>query len=331
MMTTETQGTLPALEEMNAAAELVHAVMPATPQYRWPLLERRCGMEVWAKHENHSPVGAFKVRGGLVYIDHLRGAGAAVPGVVSATRGNHGQSIAFAARRFGIPAAIVVPEGNAREKNAAMRALGAELIVRGRDFQDASEAAAEIAAQRGWHQIPSFHPLLVRGVATYALEFFLGAPELDAVYVPVGMGSGICGMIAARNALGLRTAVIGVVAEGAPALALSLEAGTVVSHEVTTRAADGMACRTPSPDALAIIARGAERVIRVTDLEVESAIAAIFADTHNAVEGAGAAALAGLLQERDRWVDRRVGIVLSGANIDSSELGRILSAHGAAA
>ncbi|HEY7770807.1 threonine dehydratase [Longimicrobium sp.] len=330
MMPTETEWTLPALDAINAAAELVHAVMPPTPQYRWPLLERRCGVEVWAKHENHTPVGAFKVRGGLVYIDHLRGDRVAVPGVVSATRGNHGQSIGFAARRFGIPAAIVVPEGNAREKNAAMEALGVELIVRGRDFQEASEAAAEIASERGWHRIPAVHPLLVRGVATYALEFFQGAPELDAVYVPVGMGSGICGMIAARNALGLRTAVIGVVAEGAPALALSLDAGTVVSHEVTTKAADGMACRTPSPDALAIIARGADRVVRVSDPEVESAIAAIFADTHNAVEGAGAAAFAGLLKERDRWMGRRVGIVLTGANIDSTELGRILSSQGAA-
>jgi threonine dehydratase len=322
---------LPSLEELEAAAAVVREAMPPTPQYRWPLLDRRCGAEVWVKHENHTPIGAFKVRGGLVYFDHLRQSGRPVDGVVSATRGNHGQSIGFAARRAGVRAAIVVPHGNGSEKNAAMRAFGVELIEHGHDFQAAVEAADEIAINRGWHRVPSFHPLLVRGVGTYALEFLRGTPTLDVVYVPIGMGSGICGMIAARDALRLPTAIVGVVSAGAPAVALSLEAGRVVSHEVTTRVADGMACRTPSPEALAIIAHGAERVLRVTDDEIEDAIAALFADTHNAAEGAGAAALAGLLREREAGRNKRIGIVLTGANIDSAEFARIVGAHGAIA
>lgn len=298
--------------------------MPQTPQYRWPLLEARCGTELWVKHENHTPVGAFKVRGGLVYFEDLRRTQPSVRGVVTATRGNHGQSVGFAASRVGLRSVIVVPHGNGAEKNAAMRALGVELIEHGHDFQAAVEAADEIASGRGWHRVPSYHPLLVRGVGTYALEFLRGAPELDVVYVPIGMGSGVCGMIAARDALGLRTEIVGVVASGAPAVAISLETGRVVSHEVTTRVADGMACRTPSPEALALIAHGVARIVRVTDDEIESAIGAIFADTHNAVEGAGAAGFAALLKERDRLEGRRAGIVLSGANIDSVEFARIV-------
>jgi threonine dehydratase len=314
----------PSLAELEAAASVVYAVMPPTPQYRWPLLEERCGTEVWVKHENHTPVGAFKVRGGLVYFDHLRRADSPVAGVVTATRGNHGQSVGFAARAAGIPALVVVPRGNGSEKNAAMRVLGVELLERGHDFQAAVEAADELAVERGWHRPPSFHRLLVAGVGTYALEFLRGAPDLDVVYVPIGLGSGICGMIAARDALGLRTRIVGVVSDGAPAVALSIELGRLVSHDVTTHIADGMACRTPSADALNVIARGAERIVRVSDDEIEAAIAALFADTHNAAEGAGAAALAALLQERDRVRGQRVGIVLTGANIDSTEFARVV-------
>lgn len=316
----------PSLAELEKASAVVYAAMPPTPQYRWPLLEHRCGTEVWVKHENHTPVGAFKVRGGLVYFDELRRANPAVTGVVTATRGNHGQSVGFAARAAGVPALVVVPHGNGSEKNAAMRALGIELLERGHDFQAAVEAADVLAVERGWHRLPSFHPLLVRGVGTYALEFLRGAPELDVVYVPIGMGSGICGMIAARDALGLRTRIVGVVSDGAPAVALSIELGRLVSHDVTTRVADGMACRTPSAEALGIIARGTERIVRVSDDEIEVAIAALFADTHNAAEGAGAAALAALLQERERVLGQRVGIVLSGANIDSAEFARLVGA-----
>ena len=312
------------LSSLEAAAAVVYDAMRPTPQQRWPLLDARCGTEVWAKHENHTPTGAFKVRGGLVYFEDLRRTQPSIAGVVSATRGNHGQSVGFAARRAGLRGVIVVPHGNGAEKNAAMRALGVELIVHGRDFQAAVEAADELASERGWHRVPSYHSLLVRGVATYALEFLRGAPNLDVVYVPIGMGSGVCGMIAARDALGLPTEIVGVVSSGAPAVAISLETGSVVSHEVTTRVADGMACRTPSAEALATIAHGVARIVRVTDDEIESAIGAIFADTHNAVEGAGAAGLAALLQERDRVAGRRAGIVLSGANIDSAEFARIV-------
>lgn len=312
------------LRELEAAAAVVYDAMEPTPQQRWPLLDARCGTAVWVKHENQTPVGAFKVRGGLVYFDELRRAHPDVTGVVAATRGNHGQSVAFAARRYGISAAAVVPHGNSSSKNRAMRALGAELIEQGHDFQASLEAAAEIAAQRGWHPMPSFHPLLVRGVASYALELFRAAPDLDTLYVPIGLGSGICGTIAVRDALGLRTSIVGVVSAGAPAYARSFELGRPVSHEVSTRIADGMACRTPVPEALAAIRAGAERVVEVTDDEIEEAMRALFADTHNVVEGAGAAGLAALLKDRDRLRGRSAGIVLSGANVDSEPFGRIL-------
>lgn len=299
--------------------------MSATPQYRWPLLEKRVGTTVWVKHENHTPTGAFKMRGGLVYLDDLCRNAAKPTGVISATRGNHGQSVGFAARQFGIPAAVVVPIGNSVEKNAAMRALGVEVIEQGHDFQAASEVADEIAATRGWHRFPSFHPLLVRGVGTYALELFRAVPDLDTVYVPVGMGSGLCGMIAARDALALRTNIVAVVSTGAPAFALSFEQGRVVSHEVTTRVADGMACRTPDAEALAIARRGAERVVQVSDDEVESAMRALFADTHNTAEGGGAAGLAALLQEKEKMRGRKTAVVLSGGNVDSPLFSRILA------
>ncbi len=315
---------LPTLGELEDASAMVHAVMPPTPQFRWPLLDERCGAEVWVKHENHTPVGAFKARSALVYIDHLRRAQPDTGGVVSATRGNHGAAVGFAARWYGVRAAMVVPHGNSVEKNAAMRALGVEVIEHGHDFQAAAEHADIVAAERGWHRVPSFHALLVRGAATYAIEFFRAVADLDVVYVPIGLGSGICGVIAARDALDLDTRVVGVVSALAPAYALSIEAGRLVSHEATTRVADGVAVRTPDPSALDAIRRGAARVIRVTDDEVESAMRALFADTHNVAEGAGAAALAGLLQEQRSMRGRRVGIVLTGANVDSTVFGRIV-------
>src|SRR5687767_5316691 len=245
---------MPTLSELDAAAAVVYEAIPPTPQQRWPLLDQRCGGPVWVKHENHTPVGAFKVRGGLTYLDDLRRTHPDVDGVVTATRGNHGQSIGYAAQRHGLRATVVVPHGNSVEKNAAMRALGVELVEEGHDFQAASEAAGAIAERRGWHRLPSFHPLLVRGVASYALELFRAAPDLATVYVPIGLGSGIAGVIAARDALGLPARVVAVVSDAAPAYALSLEQGQPVSHAATTRIADGMACRTPVPEALAIVA-----------------------------------------------------------------------------
>jgi len=326
------QASVTTLSELEAASRVVYAAMPPTPQQRWPLLDARCGTAVWVKHENQTPVGAFKVRGGLVYFDHLTRTQGGVKGVVAATRGNHGQSVAFAAARYGIPAAVVVPHGNSVTKNAAMRALGAELIERGHDFQAALEAAAEIATERRWHMVPSFHELLVHGVASYSLELLRAVPDLDVLYVPIGLGSGICGAMAARDALDLRTRIVGVVSASAPAVdeavARSLEAGRVVSHDVTTRIADGMACRTPNEEALDTISKGLDHVIEVTDDEVEQAIAALFSDTHNVVEGAGAAALAALLKERDGVRGRNVAIVLSGANIDPEPFARSIAASG---
>jgi threonine dehydratase len=324
---------LPTLAELEAAAALVYAAMPPTPQYRWPLLEARTGTPTWVKHENHTPAGAFKVRGGVTYFDWLSRQTPRVAGVVTATRGNHGQSVGLAAARLGVPALVVVPRGNSREKNAAMRAQGVELLEAGEDFQASAEAADALARERGWHRLPSFHPLLVAGVGTYALELFRAVPDLDTVYVPIGLGSGACGVLAARDALGLRTEVVGVVSAHAPAYARSLAAGAPESHPVTTRLADGMACRTPVPAALALLAggggRGLARVLEVTDGEVADAMRALFADTHNVAEGAGAAGLAALLQERERAPERvegrRVAVVLCGGNVDAEVFARVLA------
>lgn len=310
--------------ELDAAAAVVYAAMRPTPQQRWPLLDERCGAVVWVKHENQTPVGAFKVRGGLVYFDWLRRSGTPVKGAIAATRGNHGQSIAFAAARHDIPVAVVVPHGNSAGKNAAMRALGAELIEEGRDFQASLEAAARIAAERGWHMVPSFHERLVQGVASYAMELLRAVPALESLYVPIGLGSGICGAIAARDALGHPARIVAVVAAAAPAYARSLALGRPVSHETTTRVADGMACRVPVAAALETIRRGADRVVEVSDDEIEAAMRAIYDDTHNVAEGAAASTLAALLQERDRIRGREVAIVLTGANVDASIFARVL-------
>lgn len=317
------------LPELRDAARCVHALLPATPQYRWPLLEAQlgAGSALWVKHENHLPVGAFKVRGGIVYFDRLLAHGAAPTGVISATRGNHGQSIALAAARHGIRATIVVPHGNSREKNAAMRALGAELVEHGSDFQAAREHAQQLAERHGWHMVPSFHRDLVAGVASYALELFDAVPRLDAVLVPIGLGSGACGVIAARDALGLATEVIGVVSSGAPAYALSLEAGRVVAHEVSTVLADGMACRLPEAAALDVLRRGLSRVVQVGDDEVAAAMRTLFECTHQVAEGAGAAALAALLQQRERFAGRRVAVILSGGNVDREVFAQVLNPH----
>ncbi len=315
------------LTDLDAAAAVVYQAMGPTPQQRWPLLDARAGAAVWVKHENQTPTGAFKIRGGLVYLDALSRRSPGVKGLVAATRGNHGQSIGFAAKRYGIPAAIVVPHGNSTGKNAAMRALGVELIEEGHDFQASLEAAGRIARDRDWHMVPSFDTLLVQGVASYALELFRAVPELETLYVPIGLGSGICGTIAARNALGLHTRIVAVVAAAAPAYARSLALGRLVSHDTTTRIADGMACRTPVPDALDQIRAGVERVVEVTDDQIEAAMRAIYDDTHNVAEGAAASTVAALLSERDRIQGRPVGVVLTGANVDRSQFSTVLAAR----
>ncbi|MCX6954580.1 MAG: threonine dehydratase [Verrucomicrobia bacterium] len=317
---------LPTLAEIESAAALVRAAVPTTPQISWPLLNARAGCEVWVKHENHTPLGAFKVRGGLTYFDALVRREPGLRGVIAATRGNHGQSVAFAARRAGLTATIVVPHGNSAEKNAAMRALGGELIEHGDDFQEALEHAQSLAAEGGLHLVPSFHPDLVRGVAVSALDFLRGAPPLDTVYVPIGLGSGICAMVAARDALGLSTRIVGVVSAQAPAIALSFAARRPVTHPVSTRIADGLACSTVNPAAFEHLLRSVERIVRVTDDETEAAMRAVFTDTHNVAEGAAAAAVAAVLQERSSHAGRRVGLVLTGGNVDAAAFARVLSA-----
>ena len=315
---------LPTLSELESAAELIYRHMPPTPQYNWPLLDKAAGTEVWVKHENHTPVGAFKIRGGIVYLDQLRKRLPEVRGVVGATRGNHGQSMGFAARIYSLEAIVIVPYGNSPEKNAAMRALGVHLIEAGRDFQEACEYADALANDRGLHRLPSLHMDLVRGVGTYCMEFLRGAPELDTVYVPVGMGSGVCGMMAARDALNLKTKIVAVVSSGAPAYKLSFEAGRRIEHPVTTVLADGMACRCPNEDALSAMLKGVDRVVAVDEEEVADAMRTLYTATHNAAEGAGAASFAALMQERGQMRGKRVGVTLCGGNVDAEVFARIL-------
>jgi threonine dehydratase len=311
--------------ELEAALPVVHAVMPPTPQYAWPLLAARTGIDLVVKHENHTPTGAFKIRGGLVYADRLRRERPHVKGVITATRGNHGQSLALACRRAGVPITVVVPEGNSAEKNAAMQAFGAELIVHGADFDDAKSHATALAAERGYEYGPSFSPDLVVGVATYAYELFTAFPDLDVAYVPIGLGSGICGMIGARDALRIKTRIVGVVSEHANAYRLSFEAGHVVPTNSARTFADGMAVRGPDAVALEIIRAGAEGIVEVTDDEIAEAIRIFYSDTHTLTEGAGAAALAAALKQRARLAGRQVGVIATGQNIDRPWMQTILA------
>jgi len=308
--------SLPTIDEFDAAAAIVREVVPPTPQYAWPLLAEHTGASLWLKHENHTPTGAFKVRGGLVYFAGLAQREPHWRGVISATRGNHGQSVALAARRHGLAAVIVVPRGNSVEKNAAMRALGAELIEHGADFQEAREHAGHLARERGLHMVPSFHRDLMLGVGTYGIELLRAVPDLEVVYVPIGLGSGICGMIAAREALGRDVEIVGVVSAHAPAYALSFEARSAVEHAVTTELADGLACRATEPAALELVLAHVSRIVRVTDQAIANAIAMLWRDTHNLAEGAGAAGLAAVLQDADQLRGRRVATVVTGGNID---------------
>jgi threonine dehydratase len=318
------------LAQLEHAHAIVGAAMPPTPAYAWPLLSERLGATVIVKHENHTPTGAFKVRGGLVYVDALKRERPHTAGLISATRGNHGQSLAFAAGRYGVPVTIYVPSGNSVEKNRAMQAFGARLVEHGKDFQSAAEEARRRAKVDGLEFVPSFHPDIVTGVGTYALELFRKTPDLDVLYVPIGQGSGICGCILARDLLGLTTEIVGVQATEAPSYALSFAAGTVVRTNSSNTLADGLATRAPDADALAIIRKGASRIVQVTDDEIAAAIRAYWTDTHNLAEGAGAAALAAALQEKPRLQGKRVGLVLSGGNIDFDLFGRWVAAEAAA-
>ena len=304
------------LQQLERAQNIVGAAMPPTPAHQWPLLSERLGARAIVKHENHTPTGAFKVRGGLVYVDRLKRERPHTAGLITATRGNHGQSVAFAAGRYRVPVTIFVPRGNSVEKNRAMRAFGADLVEHGEDFQAAREEAGRRAKLDGLEFVPSFHPDLVLGVATYALELLRKAPDLDVLYVPIGQGSGICGCILARDLLGLKTEIVGVQSTEAPSYALSFAAGAVVTTETSNTLADGLATRVPDADALAIMRKGASRIVQVTDDEIREAISALWTDTHNLAEGAGAAALAAALQDKPKIRGKRVGLILSGGNID---------------
>ncbi len=319
------------MADLDAATAVVRKHFPATPQFAWPLLGEQVGATVWVKHENQTPTGAFKVRGGLVYADRLTRERPDVTGIVSATRGNHGQSLAYAGRAAGLRVVIVVPEGNSPDKNAAMQGFGAELVVHGADFQESREHAARLGAELGLETVPSFHADLVAGVATYAKELFDAAGPLDAVYVGVGMGSGIAGLVGVRDLLGLTTRIVGVVAEKAPATALSFAAREVVTTDRAATFVDGVACRTPDPEAIATILAGADHIVTVGEDETAEAMRVLLRTTHQLPEPAGAIALAGLLAERGTVAGERVGVILSGGNCDASILAEVLAGRTPAA
>ncbi len=316
--------SLPTIDEIRSAQDLVYTVIQPTPHIAWPLLNERLGADAWVKHENHTPTGAFKARTAVVYAAELFRGRKAITGLVTATRGNHGQSVALAGQRFGVPTHVVVPRGNSVEKNQAMRAQGTDLIEYGNDFQDAKEHAQKLAAQHGWHFVPSYHRDIVKGVATYWLEFLSAVPNLDVVYVPIGQGSGICACTAVRNGLNLKTKIVGVVATGAPAYALSFEAGRPVPADVTTLLADGMACRVPDPNSLSVVLENVDHVVQVTEEEIAQSMKIIFTDTHNVAEGAGAAGLAAALKEKEKLKGKRVGIVITGGNVDHDVFAKVL-------
>jgi len=301
------------------ARQIVAAHVPVSSVYRWPLIEQATGTSTWIKHENHNPTGAFKVRGGLTYMTHLVESGPS-RGVISASRGNHSQSLAFAGAVFGVPVTIVVPEGNSADKNSATRAWGAEVIVHGRDFQEAVERSQALAEERGLTQVPAFHPWLVEGVATYAAELHEQSPDLDVIYVPVGMGSGICANIAVRDLIGASTEIVGVVSKNAPAYALSFEVGRPVATETADTFVDGVACRTPDPAAVGVITRGAARIVQISETQAADAMTLMYKATHNLAEPAGALGLAAALAERDQNKGRRVGLILTGGNADYTVL-----------
>ena len=313
------------LAGLDQAKTVVYGAMPPTPQYRWPGLSRLAGCDVWVKHENHTPTGAFKVRGGLVLFDELHRTGQVPPKVITATRGNHGQSIPFAASRFGVPVTVLAPRGNSVEKNAAMIGWGAELVEFGDDFEDARVEAVRRAEAEGALLVPPFHPALVRGVATYALELLAAVPDLDVVYVPIGMGSGICALIRTRDLLGLKTDIVGVVAARAPAMARSVAAGEVVATETADTFADGVACRVPMAEPLDVVRRGAADVVEVGEDAIAEAMRMLYSETHNVAEGAGAAAFAALMQQRTRHAGQRVAVVLTGGNVDTAVLRVVLA------
>ena len=316
---------LPTTAQIQEAQSVLYRYMSPTPQYTWPLINQRLGTETWIKHENHTSVGAFKIRGALVYLNWLKHTNPDMPGVVAATRGNHGQGVAMAARLVGVRAVIVVPHENSKEKNRAMVGQGAELIEHGFDFQESLEYARTLASERGLVMVDSFHERLVMGTATYALEFFQSVPPLDRIYVPIGLGSSICGVSAARKALALKTEIIGVVSSASPSYALSFAERRVVEAPSQTLLADGLACRVPAAEAMEVIWENVTRIVEVSDAEVAEAMRIYFQDTHNVAEGAGAAPLAAALKEKHQYSHGRIGLVLTGGNVDIELYNKVLA------
>ena len=316
---------LPGREAIEAAAETLRPLVPPTPQYLWPQVAQAFGAHVWIKHENHTPIGAFKARSAAMYFHRFTQAEPGARGVITATRGNHGQAVGLAARRYKLPATVYVPRGNSVEKNNAMRALGVKLVEHGAEFQEAREEAARVGSSEGLHMVPAFHPDIVLGVSTYWAEFFRAVPEIDVVYVPIGQGSGVCAAAAARNAYSPGTKIVGVVSAHAPCFARSFEARRVIEAPVNTLLGDGMACRKPDPEALAIILANVERIVEVTDADLADAMRRIFSMTHNVAEGAGAAAFAAAWRERESLAGKRVGLTLSGGNVDSTVFADVLA------
>ena len=324
-MTVAPAAMLPARDQIESAASFLASLVPPTPQYLWPQVAAAFGTEVWLKHENHTPIGAFKARSAAIYFKKLMERERACPGVITATRGNHGQAVGLAARRFKLPATIYVPHGNGMEKNAAMRALGVTLVEHGHDFQEAREEASRIGAQRGLHMVPAFHPDLVLGVSTYWSELFRAVPDLDVVYVPIGQGSGVCAAAAARNVYSPRTKIVGVVSAHAPCFSKSFAARRVVEAPVETLLGDGMACRKPDEEALGLMLANVSRVVEVTDAELAAAMRNLFAFTHNVAEGAGAATFAAAWRERESLAGQRVALALTGGNVDSTLFAAVLA------
>ena len=320
----ETLTLLPTLDEIRDSQPLVYSVMQPTPQISWPLLNQRLEANVWVKHENHTPTGAFKARTAVVYAAQLFKHSPGIKGLITATRGNHGQSVALAGQRFNVPVTIVVPHGNSSEKNAAMRGQGATLIEFGNDYQAAREHAKQLAEEQNLHFVPAYHRDIVKGVASYWVELFSAVPDLDVVYVPIGMGSGISAACAVRNGMNLKTEIIGVCSEGAPAYALSFADGKKIEAPVTTQIADGMACRIPDDEPLEIIRQNVDHIVTVSDDEIRSAMKICFTDTHNVVEGAGAASLAAAINEKPSLVRKKVGLILSGGNVDHDIFAKVL-------
>jgi len=304
------------LDELHQAKELIHTVMPATPAYNWPQINSNTGCNVWVKHENHTPTTAFKVRGGIYLLDKLSRSKNKPPGIISATRGNHGQSLSFSGASKGIPVVIVAPECNSADQNRAIKSFGAKLILHGVDFEASRQYSHKLQEENGYFHVPPFCRDLVIGVATYALEFMSAVKDLDTIYVPVGMGSGICGLIKTRDLLGLKTKIVGVVAEGAPTFYQSFQAGHIIPTSEANTIADGVATSSPMEEGFEIIKHGAERIVKVSDQQIAEAMYQYYKFTHNLAEGAGATALAALNKEKQLMAGKKVGVILTGGNID---------------